>query len=49
MFMEDELERIYAALETNNELSYDSADVELVYTPDSEGEGSFLSGYFMLK
>lgn len=43
-FLEDELERIYAALEINNELSYDSADVELVYTPDSEGEGSVICG-----
>lgn len=43
-FLEDELERIYAAFETNHELSYDSADVELVYTPASEGEGSVICG-----
>lgn len=43
-FLEEELERFYAALETNHELSYDSADVEFVYTPASEGEGSVICG-----
>ncbi|XP_057836865.1 uncharacterized protein LOC131047061 isoform X1 [Cryptomeria japonica] len=43
-FLEDELERFYAALAINHDLSYDSADVELIYTPPSEGEGSIICG-----
>ncbi|KAH9310179.1 hypothetical protein KI387_038090, partial [Taxus chinensis] len=43
-FLEDELERFYAALAIDHDLSYDSADVELIYTPSSEGEGSVICG-----
>eukprot|EP01018_Ginkgo_biloba_P000780 Gb_17024 [translate_table: standard] len=43
-FLESELDRFYAALAVNPDLSYDSADVELVYAPASEGEGSIMCG-----
>lgn len=38
-FLKDEMEGYYAALETNKDVWYNSADVQLVYSIASEGGG----------
>lgn len=43
-FLEDELERFYAALVVDHDLSYNSADVELNYSASNEGDGSVICG-----
>ncbi|KAG0579697.1 hypothetical protein KC19_4G117600 [Ceratodon purpureus] len=43
-FLRDEIEGYYAALETNKDVWYNSADVQLVYSTASEGEGTVVRG-----
>ncbi|KAG0590844.1 hypothetical protein KC19_1G130600 [Ceratodon purpureus] len=43
-FLRDEMEGYYSALESDDDLWYNSADVQLIYSTASEGGGSVVNG-----
>ncbi len=45
-FLRDEMEGYYSALELSNDLWYNAADVQLIYSTASEGGGQVLRPAF---
>lgn len=43
-FLQDEVDGFYEAYKSDHELFYDTADIQLVYSTASEGEGSVIGG-----